>query len=160
MNILLQCRPFTPSQMHIKVVATCFPAVPLCLPEQMGDGPVQLSWGWTMKIMRRLRRSLALPLLSVLSGSSCLWKRNVATVCMAKPQGLLMLRHSLWHHSWLPCSSRHFIDATPRPTPSHWEPLLLIYISIKQYEYNGFIALLALGHTAERPTADTDRGDW
>lgn len=43
----------------------------------------------------------------------------------------------------------------------HWGPLpLLIYITIKQYEYNGFIALLALGQTGERPSADTDRGDW
>lgn len=33
----------------------------------------------------------------------------------------------------------------------HQGPLqLLIYISIKQYEYNGFIALLALGQTGER----------
>lgn len=37
--------------------------------------------------------------------------------------------------------------------------LLLIYVSIKQYGYNGFMAPLALGETGERPTADTDRGD-
>lgn len=37
--------------------------------------------------------------------------------------------------------------------------LVLIYVSIKQYGYNGFMALLALGETGERPTADTDRGD-
>lgn len=37
-------------------------------------------------------------------------------------------------------------------------PLLLrIYVSIKQCGYNGFMALLALGQTGERPTADTDR---
>ena len=66
------------------------------------------------------------------------------------PGGLLTLSHSSWHH---PCSSAHFIDAAH----STGDLLLLIHISMKQYEYNGFIAPLALGQTGEGPSVDTDR---
>ena len=97
-------------------------------------------------------KGLSLP--SVLSGLSCLSKH----VCL---HGWTLRAPYAETLSTTPSMTTFFKHTFYRCRSGHGEPLLLlIYISIKQYEDNGFIAVVALGQKAERATADSDRGDW
>lgn len=121
------------------------------------DGPVQL----VFEVMTSCYKDI--PKRSRSSVAACwafyqvcpVWVKNVClhgwTLGAPYDETLFMTPSmtTLFKHTFYRCHS------------CHREPLLLlIYISIKQYVDNGFIAPLALGQTGERPTADTDRGDW
>lgn len=63
------------------------------------------------------------------------------------------------------CTQPHFMATVFEHTfytchSLHQGPILqLIYVPIKQYTCNFFMAVLALGQTGKRSSADSDRGD-